>query len=97
MRMHSWHRAICSLSMAAALSSAVLVTGCAERRGYRVYDPDYNDYHTWNNHERTYYRQWEAETHRRDEDYQKRNRDEQNEYWNWRHHHPDNNRDREQQ
>ncbi|MGI0135395.1 MAG: hypothetical protein ACREBW_10620 [Candidatus Micrarchaeaceae archaeon] len=87
--MRSCYRSIRSLSMAVALISPIFVTGCAGHVGYRVYDPGYNDYHAWNNHEVVYYHQWEAETHRPDRDFRKRDQNEQKEYWNWRHHHPD--------
>jgi hypothetical protein len=33
----------------------------------------------------TYYSQWETETHREHKDFKGRNKDEQKEYWNWRH------------
>jgi hypothetical protein len=29
------------------LTFGMLATGCAEHRGYRVYDPYYSDYHQW--------------------------------------------------
>ncbi|MGH9512233.1 MAG: hypothetical protein ACRD2U_08865 [Terriglobales bacterium] len=68
---------------------SLLGTGCAVRvRSY--YDPGHGDYHRWDNHERVYYRQWAVETHRDEHrDFRRLNREEQNEYWNWRHHHPD--------
>jgi hypothetical protein len=31
--------------------------GCAARVSYRTYDPGYNDYHVWDDHERGYYNQ----------------------------------------
>src|SRR5437879_5666826 len=67
-------------------------TGCAGRVGvgYRVYDPYYRDYHVWVDPEPVYYNQWIIETHRRDRDFRRRPRREQQEYWRWRHdRHPD--------
>jgi hypothetical protein len=75
-----------SLVLAAAFVLPLATTGCAV---HRVYDPDHNDYHHWNNHETTFYVQWEGETHRDHREFAQRNPDEQKEYWNWRHAHPD--------
>jgi hypothetical protein len=38
--------------------------GCADHHYYRAYDPYYNDYHRWDDHERVYYEQWARENHR---------------------------------
>jgi hypothetical protein len=75
--------------LAAALASPVMIAGCAARvsTGYRVYDPYYTGYRTWDNGETVYYQQWEADTHRTHRDYRKRKPDEQKQYWNWRHDH----------
>ncbi|MBZ5577307.1 MAG: hypothetical protein LAP40_12170 [Acidobacteriia bacterium] len=53
--------------------------------GYRVYDPYRSDYHVWDNREGDYYNQWIIETHRRHKDFGKLHRNEQQEYWKWRH------------
>lgn len=63
---------------------APAITGCAVHA--RVYDPYYHDYHYWPA-EQGYYVQWENESHRQHEDFKKRNKDEQKEYWDWRHSH----------
>ena len=60
---------------------------CISILDHRVYDPEYHDYHQWDNNEVVYYQRWEGETHRRHENFRRRNREEQNEYWNWRHRH----------
>ncbi len=76
----------------AGLASQVVITSCAARVGvgYRVYDPYYHDSHRWDDHETVYYNQWVVETHRHaHKDFRKLNRDEQKEYWTWRHNHPD--------
>ncbi|HUI51924.1 MAG TPA: hypothetical protein VLX60_09075 [Terriglobales bacterium] len=78
----------CAL-LSAALFSSALLAGCAAHASYRVYDPAHEDYHVWDHREVGYYQRWEVETHRDHRDYAKRNVDEQNEYWNWRHTHPD--------
>jgi len=35
-----------------------------------------------------YYQRWETDTHRHHEDFRRRNKEEQQEYWNWRHNQP---------
>ncbi|MGA2335946.1 MAG: hypothetical protein WBQ19_20095 [Terriglobales bacterium] len=69
--------------LAAILASPVLITGCATH--VRYYDPYYNDYHAWNHHEVVYYNQWEHDTHREHQDFNKRSDAEKKEYWTWRH------------
>ena len=49
------------LLMAVAVSSPIVVAGCASHATVRVYDPYYGDYHVWNDHEVVYYRQWVVE------------------------------------
>lgn len=83
-----------SLLLAAALASSSAGIGCAEHHAYRVYDPYYTDYHTWNNDEVVYYHRWAEETHHdRDRDFRKLPPNEQKEYWTWRHNHGDHDKD----
>ncbi|MGA2345940.1 MAG: hypothetical protein ABSF93_08025 [Candidatus Sulfotelmatobacter sp.] len=78
-----------ALLLAAALSSSFAGMACA-RHPYRVYDPYYTDYHVWNDEEVGYYNRWTVETHRdAHRDFKKLNKDEQKEYWTWRHNHGD--------
>ena len=62
-------------------------TGCAEHRHGRVYDPYYSDYHQWGPDEDAYYHRWYGETYhdRGYREYRRLNRDEQRNYWTWRH------------
>lgn len=60
----------------------LLATGCAEHRTY--YDPYYHDQHPWVQ-ENSYYVQWETDTHRQHEDFNKRSKEDQKEYWDYRH------------
>jgi hypothetical protein len=81
-----------SLLVAAALVLPVISSGCAARVGvgvgYRSYDPYHTDYHVWDDHERVYYNNWVVETHRdAHRDYRKLKKDEQKQYWDWRHNH----------
>jgi hypothetical protein len=85
--MHRGHRLLSSLFLASALIAPALTIGCAEHHYYRAYDPDHNDYHSWNDNEVVYYRQWETEKRYDHRDFKRRDRDEQKEYWNWRHQH----------
>ena len=78
-------RLICTLLLAVAMISTVFSFGCAARASYRVYDPSHEDYHRWDDHEDTFYFQWEGETHRDHRDFDKRDKDEQKQYWDWRH------------
>jgi hypothetical protein len=64
-------------------------TGCAVRAEYRVYDPYYHDYHVWNDRESASYRQWAVQNHRENVDFRKLNKNDQKQYWDWRHSHPD--------
>lgn len=75
--------------LSVAMLSPVVLTGCAEHHRVRVYDPYYNDYHVWDDHEVVYYRQWAVETHRPYREFRRLPPPEQREYWGWRHQHPD--------
>jgi len=84
-----------SLFLAAALLLPLAAIGCAEHHYYRVYDPYYSDYHDWDDHERVYYQQWVVETHRDPHrDFRKLGKDDQKQYWTWRHSHTDRDHDR---
>jgi hypothetical protein len=78
------------LLMAAFVAPAV-ATGCGGRVAYgaRVYGRDHGDYHNWDDHEDRAYRQYPGEKHEDYRDYSKFKRNEQSDYWNWRHAHPD--------
>ena len=75
--------------LAITMLSPLVLMGCAEHTTVRAYDPYYNNYYAWNDHEIVYYRQWVAETHRPHRDYHKLPPPEQREYWAWRHNHPE--------
>ncbi len=83
------HRLVRTLLLATALISPVVISGCAARASYTVYDPYYNDTHVWDRNEVVFYQRWETETHRNHRDFKKRSADEQKEYWTWRHNHMD--------
>ena len=83
--MRSFKQHLISLVMITALVSPVVISGCSGHAEYRVYDPYYGDYHVWDNNEVVYYQRWEHDTHREDRDFRHRSKDEQKEYWTWRH------------
>lgn len=88
-------RAVPHIVLACFLVSPIALVGCAVH-AYRVYDPYDGTYHYWRDGEVIYYHQWENDTHRRDQDFRKRNQDEQRQYWQWRKNHQDNDhRDRD--
>ena len=68
--------------IATGIALPLLCNGCAAR--VRVYDPYYHDYHGWASEE-PYYNQWERDTHRDHRDFNKRDKDDQKAYWDWRH------------
>ncbi len=71
---------------ASIVAAIVLVTtaGCAS---HRYYDGYREDYHAWNGNERGYYNRWEVETRRGHRGYDRRGKDDQRDYWKWRHDH----------
>jgi len=83
--MRSFKQHLISLAIITALVSPIAISGCEGGAEYRVHDPYYNDYHVWNNDEVVYYQRWEHDTHREDRDFRHRSKDEQKEYWTWRH------------
>jgi hypothetical protein len=62
----------------------------ADEHHKRYYDPYKKDYHEWNEQEEHAYRHWvEAERHGTYHPWVKSRKEEQREYWRWRHDHPD--------
>jgi len=59
----------------------------------RVYDRDHKDYHNWNDNEDRSYRVYLGETHGGYRPFAELRAKEQRGYWNWRHSHPDHDRD----
>jgi hypothetical protein len=85
-----------TLLLTGILSALVGGVACAERHSYRVYDPYYTDYHTWNHDEDVYYHRWADETHHdANRDFRKLPPDQQKQYWTWRHNHGDQDRNRD--
>jgi len=84
------NRHLRSVCLVGCMALSVFTVGCAE---HRYYDPYYHDYHVWSDAEIVYYRRWCVETHRDpNREFRRISRDEQREYWNWRHSHGDDRR-----
>ena len=70
------------------LGAALCTPGVMHAKKY--YDRDRHDYHEWNEHEERAYRHWLQEERRHEyHPWVKARRQEQMEYWRWRHAHPD--------
>ncbi len=55
----------------------------------RYYDREGHDYHTWNSNEDYAYRTYLQEQHRDYREFNRVNRGQQQQYFRWRHTHPD--------
>lgn len=72
-----------------AMTFAPVVMRADDHHDKRYYDSNRKDYHEWNEHEQEAYRHWRQEQHRAYKDWNKVSKKEQNEYFRWRHEHPD--------
>jgi hypothetical protein len=80
MRLNLNTRWLGTFLLGVAMLSPLAVTGCSEHATVRAYDPHYNNYYAWNDHEVVYYRQWVVETQRPYRDFHKLPPPEQREY-----------------
>jgi len=74
-----------TLVLGTALVIPLWTAGCATHARY--YDDYYADYHPWNDGEARAYRVWLAERHYEYREFTRLNRDQQRDYWRWRHDH----------
>jgi hypothetical protein len=74
------------LVLGASMLAPLLTVGCAEH--VRYYDDYRADYHPWNDGEVRAYRVWLVERHYEYRDFNRLNREQQRDYWRWRHDHP---------
>jgi hypothetical protein len=63
-----------------------------DQQNRRYEDKAHNDSHEWNNNESEAYKRYLQENHKKYHDFAKAKQSEQNNYWNWRHNHPDGDR-----
>jgi hypothetical protein len=82
------------LILGALALSATMIGPVTARAGAptekRYYDKNGKDYHTWNNNEDRAYRSYLTEQHQDYREFNKVNRNQQQQYFTWRHQHPDN-------
>jgi hypothetical protein len=67
-----------------------VVGQAADPHEKRYYDRDGHDYHAWNSNEDHAYRVYLQEQHQNYRDFNKVKRTQQQQYFKWRHTHPDN-------
>jgi hypothetical protein len=80
----------------ALLLSTVLVAPLATRTSakaqsvsIRVYDRDHKDYHDWDDREQHAWERFRVEHPKYRVEFKRTTREQQREYWKWRHEHPD--------
>ena len=90
------HRYLTVLFVSAALAGSVAAKADddhhASSQTQRYYDKDARDYHEWNQNENQVYHQYVTENHKRDREFAKTSRREKQDYYKWRHSHPDQDR-----
>ena len=79
-------RTLGSVFLGAIFLITIAGSGCSGR--VRVYDEYHSDWHTWDHDEDGRYRAYLSERHEPYHDFNKLNKDQQKDYWNWRHNHP---------
>lgn len=72
------------------IGPAVARAGDGDHHDKRYYDRDGRDYHTWNNNEDRAYRAYLQEQHQDYREFRIVRRPQQQQYFRWRHEHPDN-------
>ena len=78
-----------TLLLGAGLVVPVAMADDRHDRDRRYYDRDAHDYHTYDNQEDRAYRMYLEEQHREYREFRKTKRDQQRDYFRWRHNHPD--------
>ena len=84
--MHRKNRYLASLSLVATLSIPAVFVACSSPQPTTV---TVNENHHWDDHENSAWHRFLAEKNRPDHEYAKSEKNEQDEYWGWRHSHPD--------
>ncbi len=83
-------RYLSTLLLGAAMCAPVVMHAREEHPNRRYYDSYKRDYHEWNEQEERAYRHWLQEERRRSyHPWARGRRNEQREYWRWRHEHHD--------
>jgi hypothetical protein len=88
---------IASLFLAAAVAAplSMMANPVPQEAGVqvRVYDRNHKDYHNWDDNENRAWGVYLTENHKNHHDYARASKREQSNYWNWRHSHPDEERE----
>ncbi len=72
------------------LSAFMLAPLSAQEVSIRLYDRDHKDYHNWDDRENRAYNRYLADQHReRKHEFKEESRENQRNYWRWRHEHND--------
>jgi hypothetical protein len=90
--MHHTRRYVASLFLAAALAGPMSIMAVPPQGAtvqVRVYDRSHKDYHNWDGRENQAWGVYLTNNHQRHYEYARANRRQQDQYWNWRHSHPD--------
>jgi hypothetical protein len=92
--MHRAHRYVSGLILTVALvaSGSIVAAATPQEAGsqVRIYDSSHHDYHNWDDREDHAYRGYLTDHHQDYRAFDKQSHKQQNDYWNWRHQHPDN-------
>ena len=82
---------ISSIFLGTALIAPMAITAKAAPQAVsvRIYDRNHKDYHNWDDREERSYQTFRVEHPRYQVSYKKAKRNQQSEYWAWRHSHPD--------
>ncbi len=78
-----------TVSAAPRASAAQQVVVTAGVDHHRYYDRNHHDYHQWDDREDHSYRVYLGERHRDYREFHLTTRRQQDDYWKWRHRHPD--------
>ena len=86
--MHRAKRPLAFLSLAATLALSAALASCSTTpQSVTVSEPRHDDHH-WDDRENQAWHRYLNENHRQEHDYAKAEKEEQSDYWNWRHNHP---------
>jgi hypothetical protein len=86
--MKTQHQYIAAFLLAAGLATTPLALA-DDHDNHRYYDKNHKDYHQWNENEGRSYSVFLNENHIKVHVFSKAKPAEQQQYWNWRHEHPD--------
>jgi uncharacterized protein YjbJ (UPF0337 family) len=82
-------RYLAPLLLAIGLSTPLVMSADDRDHAKRYYDKSHRDYHEWNDNEARSYNLYLGEKHIQVHAWTKAPAREQQDYWNWRHDHPD--------